>query len=223
MWMIFSTFMIVTMILVIMILSYQLKEIPIVCFALLIYSIFLLTFLFALLLILTFCIGFPCRKRLAMRSSRGRAIKPTKAAIADAAARRGKGNGARGSRRGRGAATSPRGGRGTTTAPRGGRGATIASRGGRGPRRLEFVSEEAHENDGVENDDEYDGEEEHEDDREEEHDGERIEEEAEVQLEADGEEEDGDQAIVYLRGPAGLPPLPATDHEKLVIKPTGDL
>jgi hypothetical protein len=50
-----------------------------------------------------------------------------------------------------------------------------------------------------------------------------IEEEAEVQLEADGEEEDGDQAIVYLRGPAGLPPLPATDHEKLVIKPTGDL
>ncbi|PUZ42522.1 hypothetical protein GQ55_9G589200 [Panicum hallii var. hallii] len=167
-----------------------------------------------------------------MRSSRGRAIKPTKAAIADAAARRGKGNGARGSRRGRGAATSPRGGRGTTTAPRGGRGAataprggrgaTIASRGGRGPRRLEFVSEEAHENDGVENDDEYDGEEEHEDDREEEHDGERIEEEAEVQLEADGEEEDGDQAIVYLRGPAGLPPLPATDHEKLVIKPTGD-
>jgi uncharacterized protein (DUF2345 family) len=73
------------------------------------------------------------------------------------------------------------------------------------------VSEEAHENDGVENDDEYDGEEEHEDDREEEHDGERM------------EEEDGDQAIVYLRGPAGLPPLPATDHEKLVIKPTGDL
>jgi hypothetical protein len=34
------------------------------------------------------------------------------------------------------------------------------------------------------------------------------------------EEEDGDQPALWLRGLAGLLPLPATDHEKWVIEPS---
>jgi hypothetical protein len=154
------------------------------------------------------------------RSSRGRTIKPTPAAIAVAISRRRKGNGARGTGRGRPVASAPRGGRGaaigqrgrgTATAPRAGRGAALL--GPRGVRRLEFESEEAHECDGAENNDEYDGTED---------DGVEFEEEAEVQLDAN-EEEDGEQETLYLRGPATLPPLPANDHEKSVLEPTGDL
>jgi hypothetical protein len=164
------------------------------------------------------------------RSSRGRTIKPTPAAIAVAISRRRKGNGARGTGRGRPVASAPRGGRGAALAPRGGRGAAIGQRGRgtatapragrgaallgpRGVRRLEFESEEAHECDGAENNDEYDGTED---------DGVEFEEEAEVQLDAN-KEEDGEQETLYLRGPATLPPLPANDHEKSVLEPTGDL
>jgi hypothetical protein len=183
------------------------------------------------------------------RSSRGRTIKPTPAAIAVAISRRRKGNGARGTGRGRPVASAPRGGRGAALAPRGGRGAAIGQRGRgtaiapragrgaaigqrgrgtatapragrgaallgpRGVRRLEFESEEAHECDGAENNDEYDGTED---------DGVEFEEEAEVQLDSN-EEEDGEQETLYLRGPATLPPLPANDHEKSVLEPTGDL
>jgi hypothetical protein len=57
------------------------------------------------------------------RSSRGRTIIRTEAAIVGAASRRGKGDEARGTRGGRGAATAPRGGRGAAAAPRVGRGA----------------------------------------------------------------------------------------------------
>jgi ribosomal protein L15 len=154
------------------------------------------------------------------RSSRGRTIKPTPAAIAVAISRRRKGNGARGTGRGRPVASAPRGGRGaaigqrgrgTATAPRAGREAALL--GPRGVRRLEFESEEAHECDGAENNDEYDGTED---------DGVEFEEEAEVQLDAN-EEEDGEQETLYLRGPATLPPLPANDHEKSILEPTGDL
>ena len=65
------------------------------------------------------------------RSSRARTIIQTKAAIAGAASRRVKGNGTRGSRRGRGASIAPRGGRGAALVPRG-RGAAVAPRGRRG-------------------------------------------------------------------------------------------
>jgi hypothetical protein len=40
--------------------------------------------------------------------------------------------------------------------------------------------------------------------------------------ENEDEEEDGEQPALWLRVPAGLPPLPATYHEKWVIEPIGD-
>jgi hypothetical protein len=40
--------------------------------------------------------------------------------------------------------------------------------------------------------------------------------------ENDDDEEDGEQPALWLRGPAGLPPLPANEHEKWVIEPSGD-
>jgi hypothetical protein len=44
---------------------------------------------------------------------------------------------------------------------------------------------------------------------------------AEAQENEDAKE-DGEQPALWLRGPAGLPPLPATYHEKWVIELTGD-
>ena len=138
------------------------------------------------------------------RSSRGRTIIRTEAAIAGAAPRRGKGIGARGSR----------GGRGAATAPRGRRGAAIASRGAR-VRRLEFI----------ENDDEFEGDgdddeaqEESEDEGHEENkdEGQENEDEAQEENEDEAEVDDGD---LWLRGPAGLPTLPSNEHEKWVIEP----
>jgi hypothetical protein len=171
-------------------------------------------------LILIFVFDFFVGKNFTMRtnntvahSSRGRTIIPMEAAIAGAASRRGKGNGARGSRggggaatapRGGGAATAPRGGRGAATAPRGG-GAVIAPRGGRA-RRLEFISVE----EGLQQpqEDTYDRDEE--------------EENVAEAHENDDDEEDGEQPALWLRGPAGLPPLLANEHEKWVIEPSGD-
>jgi hypothetical protein len=47
-----------------------------------------------------------------------------------------------------------------------------------------------------------------------------------VENDAEGEnedvEEDGQNLDLWLCGPVGLPPLPATEHDKLVIEPFGD-
>jgi hypothetical protein len=40
--------------------------------------------------------------------------------------------------------------------------------------------------------------------------------------ENEDEEEDGEQPALWLHGPARLPPLPATYHEKWVIESFGD-
>jgi hypothetical protein len=40
--------------------------------------------------------------------------------------------------------------------------------------------------------------------------------------ENEDEEEDGEQPALWLCGPARLPPLPATYHEKWVIEPSRD-
>jgi hypothetical protein len=134
-------------------------------------------------------------------------------------------------RGGRGAASAPRGGRGVASSPRGGRGAANASRGGRGAvtaprggraRRLEFISEENNDNDEAENNDTYEA------DGEEEHDGDGFDVdnttlvENHVEEENEDDEEDGEDLDLWLRGPAGLPPLPATEHDKWVISPAGD-
>jgi hypothetical protein len=103
---------------------------------------------------------------------------------------------------------SPKSGKRGAAAPRG---VATTSRGA-SVRRLEFVENDAaYEGDG----DEDEIQEENEDEAQEENEDE-VDEENEDEADEDG---DGD---IWLHGPTTLPPLPANEHEKWVIEPSGD-